>query len=399
MEDSTPARPVIALKPGAHRRAMAGHPWVYANEIAMDGAAKALPPGSLVRLVAHDGRTLGVATFNPHALISARLVSRDADAAVGRDFLADRLHRALLLRDRMIGVPYYRLIHAEADGLPGAVIDRYGAAVAVQLNTAGMDRLRDDLIAALDAALDPAVVVLRNDSPARLLEGLDREIEVVKGRLDGPLELTENGCRFLADLQEGQKTGWFYDQRDGRAAVAGLAAGARMLDVYCYTGGFAVQGAAAGASHVLALDRSAAALELAARAAALNGVADRCLFRRAEAFQELTALAAAGERFDLVAADPPAFVKSRKELGQGTRAYRKLARLTAAVVRPGGFLFLASCSHHLEPQAFAEQVARGMHDAGREGRILRAAGAGPDHPVHPALPESAYLKSLLLQLD
>jgi 23S rRNA (cytosine1962-C5)-methyltransferase len=224
-------------------------------------------------------------------------------------------------------------------------------------------------------------------------------VKLAKGSLDGPVELKENGLRFLADPREGQKTGWFYDQRDNRAAVARLAAGARLLDVYSYAGGFALAGAAAGAREVVAVDRSQAALDLAQGAAGLNGLAERCRFRRAEAFEELERLAEAGERFDIVVADPPAFVKSKKELNQGARGYRKLARLSAALVAPEGFLFIASCSHNMPVDEFERQVARGLGDAGREGRILRAAGAAADHPLHPALPESAYLKSLLLQLD
>lgn len=393
-----PARPTVALKPGAHRRALAGHPWVYANEIEME-AAKALPAGSIVALRVADGRPLGVAMFNAHALISARLVARDLETVVDRAFLARRIERALGLRQRLFADPFYRLVHAEADGLPGAIIDRFGDALAVQLNTAGMDRLTDELLAALDEVLAPRVVVLRNDAPARTLEGLDRHVRVAKGDLSGPVELRENGCRFLADLAEGQKTGWFYDQRLNRAAVARLGRGGRVLDLYCYSGGFAVWAAAAGASEVLGVDRSAPALELAARAAELNGLAARCRFQRAEAFGEAARLADAGERFDVVIADPPAFVKSHKELQQGAQGYRKLARLAAALVRPGGFLFLASCSHALPVDEFQRRVARGIHDAGRDGRILGAGGAGPDHPVHPALPETAYLKTLLLQLD
>ena len=392
-------RPVVALRPGAHRRVLGGHPWVYSNEVRMDRAAKALEPGGLVRLESHDGRALGTAMFNPKPLISARLLSRDPEAVIDRGFLAERLARALALREHLFGAPFYRLVHAEADGLPGTIIDRFGPAVVAQINTAGMERLLPDLLAALDEVLNPEVVLLRNEGAARTLEGLDSYTRYAKGGLDGPVELTENGVRFLADLRDGQKTGWFFDQRANRAFVARLAEGARVLDVYSYTGGFAVQAAVAGAAEVTAVDRSQAALDLAARSAALNGVAERCRFRRAEAFDELQRLGEAGSRFDVVIADPPAFVKSRKDLNQGARAYRKLARLTAGLVRPGGFLFLASCSHNMEPGLFAEQVRRGLHDAGREGRILLASGAAADHPVHPALPESAYLKAQLLQID
>jgi 23S rRNA (cytosine1962-C5)-methyltransferase len=303
------------------------------------------------------------------------------------------------LRERLYPGGCYRLIHAEADGLPGTVIDRYGDVVTLQVNTAGMERLEPALLEAVERVLAPATVVLRNDSAARQLEGLKPETKIVKGAIDGPVALTENGRRFFADLAEGQKTGWFYDQRDNRAAVARLAAGRRVLDLYTYAGGFAVLAACAGAGEVVAVDRSERALSLAGQAAQANGVAERCRFIRAEAFAELERLGQAGERFDIVVADPPAFVKSKKELNQGARGYRKLARLASGLVTPGGSFFIASCSHHVDVPLFAEQVRRGLSDAGRAGRILQTAGAAADHPVHPHLPESAYLKGQLLQLD
>lgn len=392
-------RPAVTLKRGEQKRVLGGHPWIYSNEVVMDAAAKALAPGSLVRLVGHDGRAIGTAMFNPRPLIAARLLSRDADAAIDRSFLAARLEQALALRARLFDAPFYRLVHAEADALPGTIIDRFGDALVLQVNTAGMEQLLPELLAALEAVLRPSTILLRNDGAMRALEGLDAYVHFAKGGVDGPLELVENGVRFLADLGEGQKTGWFFDQRDNRAAVARLARDARLLDVYCYTGGFAVQAAAAGATEVLAIDRSDAALALAARSAALNGVAERCRFERGDAFQTLEALGGSGERFDIVVADPPAFVKSKKDLNQAARGYRKLARLAAALVRAKGFLFIASCSYHMAPDHFAQEVARGLIDAGREGRILRSSGAGADHPVHPALPETAYLKGLLLQVD
>ena len=392
-------RPTIALKSGEHKRALIGHPWIYSNEVVMDAAAKALPPGGLVRVATHDGRAVGTAMFNPRPLIACRLLTRDPGAIIDRRFIAERLERALVLRTRLFDAPCYRLIHAEADGLPGTVIDRFGDVLVAQINTAGIELLLPDLLAALDDILQPKSVLLRNDGSMRALEGLDSYVRAAKGSIEGPVELVENGVRFLADLHEGQKTGWFFDQRDNRAMVARLSHGARVLDVYCYTGGFSVQAAAAGAAEVLAVDRSEAALDLAGRSAALNGVGGKCRFQRGDAFGVLEALAGEGQRFGVVVADPPAFVKSKKDLNQAARAYRKLARLSAARVEPGGFLFIASCSHHMTAENFGEQVARGLGDTGRTGRILRSSGAAADHPVHPALPESAYLKGLLLQID
>jgi 23S rRNA (cytosine1962-C5)-methyltransferase len=327
------------------------------------------------------------------------LLDRDAARPIGRRFLLRRLERALKLRERLYRVPYYRLVHAEADGLPGLVVDRFGGVLAVQANTAGMALLEPLIVEALRTLTAPEAIVLRNDSPARALEGLDSEVRVALGAIDGPVTVEENGVAFGADVLAGQKTGWFFDQRDNRAFVAGLAAGARVIDLYCYSGGFAVAAAQAGAAAVTGLDRSEGALALAVAAAERNGLGGVCEFRRAEVFAEAAALGAAGERFDVVIADPPAFARSKRDVPAALRGYRKLARLAAGLAAPGGFVFLASCSHNVGAAEFAEAARRGLADAGRVGRILREAGAGPDHPVHPSLPESAYLKSLTLALD
>lgn len=365
----------------------------------MDAAARKLPPGSLVALEASNGEPLGLAMFNPHTLIAARLLDANPASMVDAGYLAARLKAAVSLRERLYPGGYYRLVHAEADGLPGLVIDRYGDALVVQPNSAGADRLLPELIDALEAVLAPATIVVRGDSPARRLEGLPEVFDVRKGSLDTVGEAIENGMRFSVDLASGQKTGWFYDQRENRAAVGRLADGARVLDVYSYLGGFAIACARAGARDVTAIDRSQPALDLARRSAERNGVAAMTRFVRAEAFAELERLAAAKERFDIVIADPPAFVKSKKDLAAGARGYRKLARLAASLVSPGGFLFIASCSHNVDRPLFDEQVARGLNDAGRSGRILMQSGAAADHPVHPMLPESAYLKASLIQID
>ncbi|HXQ51370.1 MAG TPA: class I SAM-dependent rRNA methyltransferase [Stellaceae bacterium] len=399
MSDDPAARPAITLEPGHHKRAASGHPWVYSNELRMDAAAKALPRGSLVTVKDASGRALGVATFNANALIAARILDTDAKRAIDRDFFAARIERALALRRRLYDEPFYRLIHAEADGLPGLVIDRYGDVAAAQLNTAGMVALEGEIVHALEATLGAKAIVLRNDATSRAVEGLAEETRVALGTLEGPVELAENGAVFLADLIGGQKTGWFFDQRENRRFVARLSAGGRVLDAYCYGGGFAIQAALRGADRVLGIDRSEPALALAAQAAERNSVGERCRFARGEAFAELARLGASHERFDVVIADPPAFVRTRKDLGPGLRGYRKLARLASALVAPGGVLFLASCSHNVSPEDFAESVRRGLGDAERTGRIIRASGAAPDHPVHPALPESAYLKALALVLD
>ena len=393
------ARPKVAMRAGEDKRLATGHPWAFSNEIEMDAAAKALPPGELVTLTRKDGRTLGVALFNPHSLIAARVLSRDPTAEINARFFERRLQRALKLRERLVDVPFYRLAHAEADGLPGAVIDRFGDVVVVEANSAGMDRLTEPLTAAIEKVLNPAIILLRGEGSARSSEGLEPMSRFAKGGLDGPITIEENGAKFLADLSAGQKTGWFYDQRNNRALMAGFAKGGTCLDVYSYTGGFGVQAAVAGATEVLAVDRSESALNLLQKSAELNGVGARVSVQRGEAFEALESLIAEKKRFDIVCADPPAFVKSKKDFHVGSKAYRKLARLAAQAVTPGGLLFIASCSHNMPVDEFARQVARGVHEGGRSARQLYATGAAPDHPVHPFLPESAYLKALVLQVD
>ncbi|MSO72451.1 MAG: class I SAM-dependent rRNA methyltransferase [Rhodospirillaceae bacterium] len=391
--------PRLKLKPAAHKRLKAGHPWVYSNEIDMDPCTKALPPGSVVTLTDAGGQPLATAHFNPRTLISARVLSPDADTAVDRAFIAKRLRAALGLRERLFDRPYYRLVHAEADGLPGLIIDRFADACVIQPNTAGMNGLTGEIAEALREIIGARPVIVRGDSAARTLEGLDQEVSCITGAVDNPVAVEENGVIFFADLMSGQKTGWFFDQRDNRAFMAALSRGAAVLDLFTHTGGFAVPCARTGAKAVLGVDRSEASLALAVKAAEANGVAGNCKFERAEVFPFLEAALSRKSLWDMVIADPPAFVKSKKDLKAGLQGYRKLARLCAGVTAPGGFVFMASCSHNAPLDEFTAAVARGLADASREGRIIRTAAAAPDHPVHPLLPESAYLKAVVLALD
>jgi 23S rRNA (cytosine1962-C5)-methyltransferase len=388
----------IKLLAGKHKRAKLGHPWIFSNEIEMTPSVKSVPPGSAVRFVDASGSSLGAGFFNPHSLIAGRLVNRDG-APIDRAMIETLLGRALALRERLFAAPYYRLVHAEADGLPGLIIDRYGDYLVVEANSAGIERMLDEVIGTAQSLLAPKGILLKGDSTARRQEGLKADSHWVGDRPREPLRIVEGGVTFLADPDGGQKTGWFFDQTANRALVARHATGSTVLDLYCYLGGFALQAAATGAKSVTAIDRSQPALDLAAQSATINGLADRCTFRRAKAFDEMEQLARDGKCFDIVVADPPAFVKSRKDLKAGARGYRKMVRLAAPLVAPGGLLFAASCSHHVDAALFADQVRRGLSDAGRSARILHGGGAGPDHPVHPHLPESAYLKFELLQLD
>lgn len=393
------ALPLLRLKPREGRRARAGAPWVFSNEVALDAAAKALPPGSLVRLEGDDGKSLGLGYFNAQSLIAVRLFECPADTNIDRAFFERRLARALALREALYDKPFYRLVHAEGDGLPGVAIDRFGETCVVQVTTAGMEKLLDPILAALKAVVAPECIVLRADTPVRALEGLDLYARASTGELPHRLAVEENGARYFADPQGGQKTGWYYDQRDNRAFLAPLAKGKTMLDAYCYTGGFAIAAARAGAEDVTGIDSSAPALALAEDAAAANAVVKQCRFLKADVFEELERLSAKNERFDVVAADPPPFVKSRKDLEVGAKAYRKLARLVSSVTAEGGVLLLGSCSHNMPLERFQSECAIGIARTGRRAALIRVAGASPDHPVHPLLPESAYLKALVFALD
>ena len=362
----------------------------------MDAAAKALPAGTIVNIAGDDGRAFGTFYFNAKSLIAARMLDTDSNVTIDADFLSRRIRRALALREAVHERPFYRLVHAEGDALPGLVIDRFGDVLVAQIATAGMESLLDPLLAALERVVAPAAIILRNDVPARTLEGLDSYVRVAKGDA-ARVAVEENGVRYFVDLQAGQKTGWYYDQRDNRAFAASLAKARTVLDAYCYCGSFTLSAAKAGAKEAVGLDSSAPALALAEQSASANRLGAK--FVRCDVLEELERLASANERFDLVIADPPPFVRARKDLEVGAKAYRRLARAAANVVAPSGFLLLASCSHNIPAERFALECAAGIARAGRSARLIRQSGAGPDHPIHPMLPESAYLKFLAYALD
>jgi 23S rRNA (cytosine1962-C5)-methyltransferase len=385
------ARPLLRVKPREGKRARAGAPWLFSNEIEMQ---KTLAPGTIVNVAFDDGRPLGTGFFNPKSLIAVRLVDPALDVELDEAFFAARFARALALRDTLFAAPYYRLIHAEGDLLPGLVIDRFGDAVSLQITTAGMEAVKDTLIAALKRVVDPARIIIRADASARSLEGLDSYVDAAGS---GRIAVIENGVTYFADAAGGQKTGWYYDQRDNRAFMAGLSKRKTVLDAYSYVGGFGLAAAKAGAKAVTGLESSADAVAHAEEAASAGHLA--ATFIKADVFAELERLAAAKQTFDVVNADPPPFVKAKKDLETGAKAYRKLAKLAATVTAPEGVLFIASCSHNIAMDRFAFECAAGIARAGRKARLIRMAGAGPDHPIHPMLPESAYLKALVYALD
>lgn len=391
--------PSIKLQPARHKRVAGGHPWIYSNEIVMDGAAKALEGGSLVQFLAHDGSVIGLGSFNPHSLIAGRIFSRKPLDVIDADWFIAKLDKARGRREALLPDPYYRLVHAEADGLPGLIIDRFGSHFSVQLNTAAMEKLWPSLEQAIQHLFKPETIVLHNESSVRSLEGLERSVRLVCGGPSGAIEVIENGLTYFADIIGGQKTGWYFDQRDNHALVARYAKDKSVLDLYTHAGGFALLAAQHGAARVVGVDSSAPALELATKAAVHNKLDKKCTWVRADVFDDLEERINAKEKFDMVIADPPPFVRSRKDIAAGARGYRKLAMKAASVVAPAGMLYIASCSHNMDLPLFTENVARGLFDAKREGQILYTTFAAPDHPLHPHLPESSYLKGLLIRLD
>src|SRR5438105_3859045 len=313
-------RPLLRLKPREGRRARGGAPWIFSNELALAAEAKSLVPGTLVKVEGDDGREFGTGYFNPGSLIAVRLLEAPGDAEIDRSFFAERIDRALAVRKALFDRPYYRLVHAEGDRLPGLVIDRFGDTCTVQITTAGMEQLLEPIVQALDDVLAPENVVLRADSPARSQEGLSSYVRIAKGVPPDHVPIEENRARYFVNALGGQKTGWYFDQRDNRAFMASLARNRSVLDVYCHAGGFAVLVARAGARDVYGIDSSAAALSLAEESAVANGASGACRFIKADASEELERLGATEERFDIVICDPPPFVKSRRDLEAGARA-------------------------------------------------------------------------------
>ncbi|MDB2407330.1 class I SAM-dependent methyltransferase [Jannaschia sp.] len=395
MTDNT-SRPVLRLRPKADaKRLRHGHPWAYLDDVVADRRSRALAPGTLAVLEDAERAPLGLATVNMGSRIAARLLDRDPSAEIDAAWIEARLRAALGLRERLFDAPFYRLIHAEADGLPGVIIDRFGDTAVLQPNAAWADARADDFATALQA-LGMDHVLLKASGRTRASEGLDDESRWLIGGQEAPVEVPMNGAIYLADLTGGQKTGLFYDQRPNHAFVARLAKGGRVLDVFSHVGGFALAALAAGATEALAIDGSAPALALAEGGA--RAMRATLATRKGDAFAEMTALAEAGETFDCVIADPPAFAPAKPALTAGLRAYERVARLAAPLVAPGGYLTLCSCSHAADLSKFRASCIRGIGRAGREAQLIRTGFAGPDHPVHPQLAESGYLKTLTFRL-
>jgi 23S rRNA (cytosine1962-C5)-methyltransferase len=388
----------LVLKRGEERRLAAGHPWVFSNEIdTAQSPLGAFVPGALVELTTHRGAFVGYAYVNPHALICARILSRAAAHPVDRALIERRLGAALALRTRLSAAPCYRWVFGESDALPGLVLDRYGDVVVGQIATAGMEALKEEVAAAVRTVLDPAGLYWKNDTAARDLEQLPQEARLAFGAVPDELTVVESGLAFRAPLAHGQKTGWFYDQTANRARLARyVAPGARVLDVCSYAGAWAITALRAGAARACCVDSSQTALDFAAANAARNGLNVETL--RADAFEALKTLADRGERYDLVILDPPAFIKRKKDIPQGQAAYRKLNQLALGLLGEEGTLVSCSCSYHLAPEELMSAIQSAARHAGRFVQILETGGQSPDHPVHPAIPETRYLKAFFCRV-
>jgi 23S rRNA (cytosine1962-C5)-methyltransferase len=391
-ESGTAAQlPVLRLKRNEDRRLHAGHLWVFSNEV--DTQQTPLPKfkaGELVRVLAHNDRALGLAYVNPKSLISARMLQTWTmpDAA----WFAARIRVALALRERLYADPYYRVVYGESDGLPGLVVDRYGSQCVVQIGTAGMELLKPHIQEAVLRVLKCDALLFKNDSGAREMEGLPSYVEAVKGTFDELGLVIEDGLKFSAPLAEGQKTGWFFDQAANRRALPKyVRSGARVLDVFSYAGAWAVRAAKSGASEVISVDSSASALELAARNGERNGVTVST--RKGDAFDVLEQLAQEPGRFDVVIVDPPAFAKRRKDLPKALAAYKRLNQLAMQLVSSDGILVSCSCSYHVSADDLQDAIAKAARAADKHLQILEFGGQAPDHPVHPAIPETRYLKA------
>ena len=389
--------PTLRLKRNEDRRLHAGHLWIFSNEVdTQQTPLQRFQPGELVRVLAHNDKALGLAYVNPKSLICARMLATWKLPTAA--WFEARIRHALALRERLSPAPYYRLVYGESDGLPGLVVDRYGDACVVQIGTAGMESLKDEILAALVELLKPKSLLLRNDGSSREMEGLPSYVEQARGTTPALGRVVEDQLSFSAPLLEGQKTGWFFDQAaNRRALVKYVRAGARVLDVFSYVGAWGVRAAKAGAGDVLCVDSSAAALELAERNAADN----RCKLRtrKGDAFDVLEELARERQRFDVVIIDPPAFAKRKKDLPKAQAAYKRLNQLAIQLLDPEGILVSCSCSYHLSAEELLDAIGKAARGADRQLQILEAGGQAPDHPVHPAIPETRYLKTYFCRVN
>jgi 23S rRNA (cytosine1962-C5)-methyltransferase len=390
----------LRIKKNEEKRLRAGHLWIFSNEVdTAQTPLKGFQPGDLAVVEEARGKALGIAYVNPDSLICARLLSRDPRTAIDEAFFVRRLENAAGLRQRLFSGTDCRLVHGESDGLPGLVVDRFGDVLSIQTNTAGMERLQATIIAALERTLHPRAIVAKNSSGLRQLEGLENYTRIVSGELPDQVRIQENGIQFLVDVMGGQKTGWFFDHRSNRALAATLAQGQRVLDLFAYSGAWGIQAARAGASVVDCVDGSDAALGLAAENARLNGVREKVNCVRADAFEFLKQAREAHPHYDLIILDPPALIKRKKDVKAGIEAYRRLNQGALQLLAPGGILVSASCSYHLQREALHDILRASARHGDRHMVFIAQGGQAPDHPVHPAIPETDYLKAFFCRIS
>jgi 23S rRNA (cytosine1962-C5)-methyltransferase len=391
--------PLLKLKPQEDRRLREGHLWIYSNEVDVIATPlKDFTAGDQVRVEDNKGKFLGIATVTPNALICGRLISRDEKYPLNKSLLVHRLQVALALREMLYDQPYYRLVYGDSDFLPGLVIDRFGDICVVQIASAGMERVKSEIVEAIQQVLAPSGILFKNDGKMREVEGLESYVEVAAG--DVPLEvpLLENAVKFLAPVQSGQKTGWFFDHRESRAELARLVKGKRVLDVFSYIGGWGVQAAVFGASEVTCVDSSAAALAMVTKNAALNNVGDKVKTLQGDAFDVLTSLKQSAEKFDVIILDPPAFITKRKDHRNGLAAYRRANELAMRLLNKEGLLVSGSCSLHLQREELVDIIRASARHIDRSAQIIHHGHQGGDHPIHPSIPETEYLKAVFARI-
>jgi len=389
----------LKLKKNEDRRVRAGHLWIFSNEV--DTRATPLnanQPGDIVTIVSDGGRPLGSAYVNPHSLICARIFSHDTKQALDAAFFSARIQQALSLREQCFHEPYYRLIYSESDLLPGLIVDRFDNTLVIQISTLGMEIHQATIIETLEELLQPATIILNNQIKSRELEGLETFTQVVKGEPPETLQVVENNARFDVPAVGGQKTGWFYDHRMNRLAMQKWIKDKKVLDVFSYMGGWGIQAAVSGARIVNCIDASESACAMLKSNAQLNHVAEKIQVNNADAFEALTDLKQRNEKYDVVILDPPAFIKRKKDLKQGTIAYQRLNKLAMNVLSESGILISASCSFHLSRDQHLKILRTCAQQCRHQLQIIEEGGLGPDHPVHPAITETAYLSCFTARL-
>ena len=386
----------LRLKPAEDRRLRQGHVWVFSNEVDVARTPVAhLQPGQPVIVENSKGTPLGSGYAHPNTLICARLYSRTPGVELSRPLITQRLQTALMLRERLFDAPYYRWAFAESDGLPGLIVDRYGDVVALQINTAGMERVQDDIIEAIRSLVKPRSILLRHRTSGRAMEGLEQYVRWVEGSGPERVIVKEHGAEFDVDLFSGQKTGWFYDQRANRARMRAYVRDQRVLDVFSYVGAWGVQAALAGAKQVVCVDSSQTALDQVLTNAQRNHVGERVSIAAGDAFDILKTLRDEREKFDVIILDPPALIKRKKDLKEGLAAYHHINQLALHLLADNGILISCSCSYHLPRTELMEVIHTAGRHCDRELQILEQCHHGPDHPVHPAIPETEYLKAYI----